>query len=141
MNSSTIYRLSIKTIIKNEKWDILLMYNDKYWTWNLPWWWLEHWEKIEECINREIQEELWVKIKNIYPEPLWFITSDKWLNKEMPWIWNLIYNIDLENFKFTKSDECEKIWFFNNDTIENINIPENVKLIFNLIYIKNNNNN
>lgn len=134
MNKNSIYRISIKSIIKDKKWDILLMYNEKYWTWNLPWWWLEHWETIENCIKREINEELWLKISYISKIPLWFITSNKWLNKKMPWIWNLFYSVDVENFDFTKSDECKEIWFFNIDTIKNINIPENVELIFDLIY-------
>ena len=134
MSNNSIYRVSVKAVIKDNKWDVLLMYNDKYWTWNLPWWWLEHWETIENCIKREINEELWLKIVYIDKKPLWFITSEKWLNKEMPWIWNLFYNIELKNFDFSKSDECKEIWFFNSNTIKNINVPENVKLIFDLIF-------
>ncbi len=126
MNNNSTYRVSIKTIIKDKKWDVLLMYNDKYNTWNIPLWWLEDWETIIDCIIREIN--------HINQKPLWFITSNTWLNKEMPWIWNLIYDIELVNLDFKESDECKQIWFFNINTIKNINTPENVKLIFDLIF-------
>ncbi len=134
MNTNSLYRISIKAIIKNKSWDILLMYNDKHWTWNLPGGWLEHWESVEKCIKREITEELWVKVNKIEVNPIWFITSDKWLNKQMPWIWNLVYNIEVENFDFKKSNECSDIWFFNTESIKDKKTPENVDLIFNMIF-------
>lgn len=76
MNNNSTYRVSIKTIIKDKKWDVLLMYNDKYNTWNIPLWWLEDWETIIDCIIREIN--------HINQKPLWFITNDKWLNRKIP---------------------------------------------------------
>ncbi len=134
MNNSSTYRVSIKSIIKDTNWDVLLMYNDKYETWNMPWWWLKHWEDIINCIKREIKEELWLNIADIGNSPICFITSDKGLNKEMPWIWNLCYQVEVENLNFTKSNECKKIWFFNQNNIKSVTTPENVELIFNHIF-------
>lgn len=52
----------------------------------------------------------------------------------MPWIWNVFYNVELKNFTFKQSDECKDIWYFNKNTIKNIKVPENVELIFDLIF-------
>ena len=93
------YRISIKGIIYNKEWKILLC-KGEHWVWDLPGWWLEHWEVPEEWLKREIKEEMWFKAIEVLQAPLCFIIADKWLSKTRPWIWNLCYEVKLNDLNF-----------------------------------------
>jgi len=124
------YRVSIKAIIFNDKWQILLC-KEENWVWDLPGWWLEHWENIEVCLKREIKEEMWLEVLSISDKPICFATFHKTYSTKRPWISNVCYEIQLKNLNFTKSNECTKIWFFDKKDIEDMYIIWNVKEVFN----------
>lgn len=124
------YRVSVKAIIKNQEWKILLCYEEKKWVWDLPWGWLDHWEKPEEALIREIKEEMWLSIISMIKQPVCFITANKSLSETRPWIWNLCYEVIVENLDFIPSDECSAIWFYDLEDIKNIQIFENVEKVF-----------
>jgi len=44
------------------KWKFFLTKNHRWW--ELPWWHIEKWENLKECLDREMMEEIWVKIEN-----------------------------------------------------------------------------
>ena len=129
------YRISIKALIKNNEWKILLSYEEKNWIWDLPGWWLDHWEIPEEWLKREIKEEMWLKVLSIWEKPECFITANKWLSKSRPWIANLCYEIEVENLDFIPSDECTKIWFYDLENIKNIKVLENVEKVFQKLFL------
>lgn len=61
---SPFYRVSLKLIVRDNQNRILVgKASDK--TWELPGGGFEHDETIEECANRELQEELGVNIKSL----------------------------------------------------------------------------
>lgn len=48
-------------IMKNSENNILFILNNGQW-W-LPWWWVEHWESPKDAVEREVDEETWLKVK------------------------------------------------------------------------------
>jgi len=127
------YRTSVKALIYNQDWDVLLC-KEENWAWDLPWGWLDHWEDIEICIKREIKEEMWLNVLSIQESPVCFVTAHKWLSKARPWIANICYKIEVENLDFIPSDECIEIWFFNKNNISELKTISNVNIIFEKIF-------
>lgn len=119
------YRVSSKALILNEDKQFLLIREEKWW--ELPWWWLEYWENPQECIKRELFEEMWVSVLSIEENPSYFITAkkDNWI-----WIANAVYKtqIDIDKINnFKVSDECQDVKFFNAEEAENEILFPNVR--------------
>lgn len=53
----TYYRVSVKALISDEQHRLLVVKNDKG-SWEMPGGGLEHHETFEQCLQRELQEEL-----------------------------------------------------------------------------------
>lgn len=119
------YRISVKALIYNEKGEFLLC-KESNWTWDIPGWWLEHWEKYDKCLNRELQEEMWLDVIWISKSPNYFITAHKPNSKSRPWVGNICYEVKVKDLYFTPSDECIEIRFFSPEEIKNINTIVNV---------------
>ncbi len=128
------YRISIKALIYNDKWDFLLV-KENNWLWDIPGWWLDHWENYDSCLKRELYEEMWLKVISINKTPKYFITAHKPESKTRPWLANIFYEVKVEDFDFKPSNECIEIGFFNVNTVKNIttiiNVKEFVKLLKN----------
>ncbi len=120
------YRISVKALIYNDLGEFLLCKEDN-WLWDFPGGGLDHWEKTEVCIKRELQEEMWLETTEISKNPKYFITAHKPESKNRPWLANIFYEIKVKNLDFTPSDECVEIGFFNKNSIKKINTYINVK--------------
>ena len=90
------YRISVKALIYNEKWEFLLA-KENNWTWDIPGWWLDHWENFDVCIKRELQEEMWLEVVWIDKNPKYFITAHKPESKTRPWLANVFYEVKRYN--------------------------------------------
>lgn len=119
------YRVSVKALIYNDEWEFLLCKEDN-WVWDIPWGGLDHWESIEICIIRELQEEMWLEVTHINSIPKYFVTAHKTESKTRPWLVNVFYEVKVKNLNFTPSDECIEIKFFNKETVKNVNTIVNV---------------
>ncbi len=119
------YRISAKALIYNEKWEFLLCKEDN-WVWDIPGWWLDHWENPISCIKRELKEEMWLVVTHIDTKPQYFITAHKPQSKTRPWIANICYKVKVKNLDFTPSKECVEIWFFSPEKIKEIEAIINV---------------
>jgi len=118
------YRTSAKALILDENKKFLLVREEKWW--ELPWGWLEFGETPQECIKRELFEEMWINVKSVENEPSYFVTVQKpnWVR-----ISNIIYKTgvdtyDIQNFKST--DECLEVKFFNKVEAQNEKLFPNV---------------
>ncbi len=131
-NQNCFYRISVKALIYDENWKILLCKEDT-WKWDLPWWWLDHGETYIDCLKRELFEEMWLEIIKINKDPKYFVTANKPQSKTRPWIANICYEVEVKNFDFNKSDECEEIWFFDFDEMKNLDLLPNVIELINNI--------
>lgn len=120
------YRISAKALIYNEEGKFLLC-KEEDGTWDLPWWGLDHWEYVLDCITRELDEEMGIEVISINPTPKVFIAAHKPSSKSRPWISNICYEVKVKDFNFIPSDECVEIWFFSPEEVEDINAIINVR--------------
>lgn len=75
-------------------------------------------------LEREIMEEMGVKIKILNLNPVYFTTSQA---KSGIWIANIIYNVELQDLNFTPSQECVDVKFFSKNEVSQEKVFLNVK--------------
>lgn len=103
-----------------ENWKIFLCKLAKAWFYCLPWWTLETWESLVDCLEREMIEEIGVKPK------IWWLV---YVN-EFVWdngicgidFWFNILNVkDYYNINLTKTShgfELSETWFYDLEWID-----------------------
>ncbi len=126
------YRVSAKALIYNKKGEFLLVKEDN-WVWDIPWGGLDHSENPQDCIKRELKEEMWLDVIEVSQNPKYFLTAHKPKSKKRPWIANIFYEVKVKNLDFTPSSECVAIDFFNKETVKNLNVIENVREFIKLL--------
>lgn len=126
---------------------ILLHYNNKFFLtknhrWReLPWWHIENWESYFESINREVEEEVWTKIKSleyfgykkiIHNKP---VKNRNWWFYPFPngYILFYIWESTWEIFNFSW-DETIDSWLFTYEESIKLLFNEDVKEIFIILY-------
>jgi len=119
------YRTSAKALILDKDKRFLLIKEERWW--ELPWWWLEYWESPQECIKRELLEEMGVNVQEVKEQPSYFLTA-----KKPNWVWisNIIYEtkVDLDEImKFTPTEECQDVKFFNTEEAKKETLFPNVE--------------
>lgn len=109
----------VTAVIHNEKWDILVGFNKKHWSRQIPSWKIDKWESHLASLEREIQEET-----DFVIEETKYIGASKVILEGMSWQWHF-YNTKIkwtlqakeldtiEIFKrvnFVKTDT--RLWFW-----------------------------
>ena len=127
------YRLSVKALIHNDEWKFLLVKEENN-LWEFPGGWVDYWEDLQECLKREVREEMWLETIFIAEEPSYFFTSTnlKWWN-----IANVLYGTKLKDFDFTPSEECREIWFFTLEEAKKLETYPNIQEFLKLYNPKN----
>jgi 8-oxo-dGTP diphosphatase len=117
------YRLSVKALIHNDEWKFLLVKEDNN-LWELPGGWVDYWENIQDCLRREIKEEMWLETTFIASEPSYFFTGTnlKWRN-----IANALYKTKVKNYDFTPSEECIELGFFTLEEAKQLDTYPNIQ--------------
>ena len=123
-----------------QDWKIFLVKLTKEWFWCLPGWTLEKWESLEECLYREIFEELWVQSiiwKQVYQQHFiretWTHTFDFWYQILNP---NDFKNINIE--KASHWFEIAEAGFFDINNLDDLDFevkPNWIKSIVESIWI------
>jgi len=109
---NSFYRISVKALILDEKKRFLLTLEDNG-AWELPGGGLDFNETSQECLIREIKEEMGIDVISINKNPSYFITVQH--SKGKHWIANIVYEVVVKNLNFTPSDECVEARFFNKE--------------------------
>ncbi len=105
------YRISIKALVLNEEKRFLLSKEDNGF-WELPGGGMEFKEKPQECLKREIMEEMGVQTTFIAEKPAYFLTA---IGMSGIWVSNVIYLTRLKDLNFTPSRECVETKFFTKE--------------------------
>ncbi|MFZ2151199.1 MAG: NUDIX hydrolase [Candidatus Absconditicoccaceae bacterium] len=106
------YRTSVKALILDNQKRFLLVKEDNGLR-ELPGGGLDFGENPQECIKRELLEEMGIHIKLVSDVPVYFVTSKNLSDLNIS---NIIYRvqIDIDDIhKFKPSQECQEIRFFN----------------------------
>jgi len=110
------YRVSAKAFIRDNNWKFLICLGDE-WYWDVPGGWIDHWEDIYKALKREIMEEMWIPTKSISSKPAYVYMAESTITK-LP-ICCINYNVELEHYNFTSSDECREIQFVTSEEAKN----------------------
>lgn len=106
---NSIYRVSLKAIIHNDKNEVLLVKENSD-SWNLPGGGLNHGETPEEGLKRELYEEALItspfKANLIGTEIMYIPTKEAWQ------IW-LVYKVTLDQLTFSVGKDADEVAFLD----------------------------
>jgi 8-oxo-dGTP diphosphatase len=124
-NANGFYRLSIKALVLDKD-KRFLMCKEKDGLWELPGGGLDYGESVNECLKREIFEEMKLKVTKVDTSPSYFETTEY---MKFPGTWKgvLVYEVRLKNLKFKPSEECVEIRFFNKKEAQKIPLGPTMK--------------
>jgi len=115
MYPNTFYRVSIKAYVTNDENQVLVVRENQDW-WDLPGGGLDHGELPQDCLKREIYEELGVKDVHVgeiaYCKTIYLDRKDAWL------IW-IVYRVRLNSSKFIYGDGVTDARYINIQELEN----------------------
>lgn len=115
---NSFYRVSIKGLILDEtKEKFAIILEDNGW-WELPGGGLDWGEKPEDCLRRELKEEMGLTVTEIKPSPTYHLFGK---NMKDNWTLNLVYEIKVQDLNFTPSNECQEIKFVSPEELLSIN--------------------
>ena len=120
------YRISVKALVLNDENKFLLVKEDNG-LWELPGGGLDFGEDPRKGLEREISEEMGLKVTYVSDEPVNFIT---WKSGNV-WKANVIYRASLEDLDFVPSDECVEVRFFTVEEALKEKLFSNVKKFLN----------
>lgn len=127
------YRVSIKGLIldeNREKFAIILEDNG---LWELPGGGLDHGESPEDCLKRELKEEMGLTVTQVSSMPSYFLFGK---NMKGRWSVNIVFEVKVKDLNFTPSDECQEIKFVSPKELASLNVFRNVKELGELFDVK-----
>lgn len=123
-DKKTFYRVSAKALILNEtgeKFAVIL--EDNGW-WELPGGGLDWPETAEECLKREIKEEMGLTVTEVSSAPSYFLIGENMAGKRSV---NIVFIVKVADLNFTPSDECTEMKFVTPEEALTIHAWRNVK--------------
>lgn len=87
---------------------------------------MDFWEIPQDCLWREIKEELWLKVLSIEDQPSYFypfLNTNRIHSDDDFYAVNIVYKVEVEDLNFTPSEECVEIKFF---TVEEVWTMKNI---------------
>lgn len=121
---NSFYRVSIKALILDETGTkFLVILEDNGW-WELPGGGLDWGESVEQCIKRELSEEMGLTVTLVNPYPSYYLIG-KSMKDNMTL--NLVFETKVKDLNFKTSEECQEIKFIAPSEIESINAFRTVK--------------
>lgn len=109
MYPNSFYRVSIKAFIKDSVGNVLVVKENQD-TWSLPGGGLDHGEKPEDGIKRELSEELGISTARINDLRCTFSFE---LKEKRTWLLWVVHNIDIENHDFEFGEGVTAAEFIN----------------------------
>lgn len=113
-NDKHRYRISVKALVLNKTRDKFLVVLEESGKWDLLGGGLKHGETEEECLRREIKEEMGVDVVSVKAHPCYFLTG-QYINRPRrgQWYANVVYEVELASLDFKRSNECEDLLFIS----------------------------
>jgi 8-oxo-dGTP pyrophosphatase MutT (NUDIX family) len=106
---STVYRVSLKAVIRNDKGEVLLVKENGS-GWSLPGGGLDHGESDIEALRRELWEEVAYK-GEFEAAPIY--TASFFVEEEDRWFFWVVYNVKTQNNEFSVGVDADEIAFID----------------------------
>lgn len=106
----TFYRISLKAVIRNQDGHVLVNREHDSKTWSLPGGGYEHGETTEECLKRELREEVGYEGAFIYTIK---DTARFWIESRHAWLFWVVYDVQPQNLDFSVGSDSSEITFIN----------------------------
>src|SRR3989344_1170888 len=81
-------------------------------------------ETAENCLKRELKEEMGLTVTEVASLPSYYLIGKNMSDK---WTLNLVFEAKVEDLNFTPSDECQELRFVSPKELESINAFRTVK--------------
>ncbi len=121
---NAFYRVSIKGLILDETGKKFAVIREDNGWWELPGGGLDYGESAEECLRREIKEEMGLIVTEMNPFPSYHLIGK---NMKDRWSLNLVFEAKVKDLNFTPTEECQEIKFISPEEINSIKAWRNVK--------------
>lgn len=109
MYPSTIYRVVAKALIKDSQGRILVVKENSDF-WSLPGGGIEHGESAQDCLKRELKEE--IGISDVVVGDIAYSTT-VYLDKRDLWMTWIVYTAELASHDFTYGDDVSGARFID----------------------------
>ncbi len=118
------YRISIKSLILDDSRQKFLVTLEDNGMWELPGGGLDRGETAEECLRREIREEMGLTITEIKRSPCYVTSGNR---PDGNWFANIVYEVRVKDLHFIPSSECREIKFVTADEAQKLDAFPSVK--------------
>lgn len=115
MYPNTFYRVSVKALIRDPNNRVLVIKENQD-TWSLPGGGLDHGEDPASGVLRELREELGIKEAEINGI---VCTQTFYLEHKQAWLLWVVYDVEVNDTKFTYGDGVEAATFLDSKTLSN----------------------
>jgi len=112
------YRVSIKALILDETRTKFMVVLEDNGFWELPGGGLDWGETPQECLKRELREEMGLTVTEIAPAPSYYLLGKNMKDK---WTLNLVLETKVQDLNFTPSDECRELRFVSPEELRSLN--------------------
>jgi 8-oxo-dGTP pyrophosphatase MutT (NUDIX family) len=112
-----LYRISIKSLIRNENGEVLVVKETGRGWWDLPGGGMDHGENIEFAIAREMKEE--VNLEGNFTYRVIDIDDPAYLQVHDFWQVRLIFEVKPDSMSFSVGEDGDEVAFMNPDGFRN----------------------
>lgn len=125
---SGFYRLSIKALMLNPSGTKFLIIQGPDGRWDFPGGALEFGETVQECLRREVSEEMGLEVVYVIDHPAYFLVDQ--LQSEAvrgTWYANVFYEVGVSHLNITPSPECVAFKFVSPEEVNYLDVYNSVE--------------
>jgi ADP-ribose pyrophosphatase YjhB (NUDIX family) len=111
-----LYRISIKSLVRNEKGEILVVKEAGRTYWDLPGGGMDHSEDIKTAIAREMKEE--TNLEGDFEYKIIAVDDPAYLSLHDFWQVRLIFELQPENMAFSRGEDGDEVAFIHPDSLK-----------------------
>lgn len=123
---STIYRVSLKAVIRNEKREVLVCKEYDSDKWSLPGGGWDHGETEHEALARELKEEVNYE-GNFTSSPV--ATAVLWVESRNAWLLWIVYDVKTEHMNFGVGVDTSEVAFVSPEIFKKDKTPHGEWLV------------